>query len=157
MGRLIFLCFKCSVVALALPLHFFPSVSATEIYKWVDSNGRTHYGERKLDEKAKTVEVKSHSPAQQPAELPSQDYWRDQEMQLQQRLASKNEANKLQNKSAKSPPSMSGGSAKWQDSDQWRCNLAKDIINGSVKRASGRPTTQDDIKLAEENVRAFCR
>ena len=146
---------KCRMSLLALMLHFSASVSATEIYKWVDSNGRTHYGERKLYEKAKAVDVKSPPSAQQNTESRSPEYWRDQEIQLQQRMASRNESNKPQ--PTKPPPSMSGGSAKWQDNDEWRCNLAKDIINGSVKRTNGRPTTPDDIKLAEQNVRAFCR
>lgn len=155
MHRSFALGFKCCTSLLALTLHFSASVSATEIYKWVDSNGRTHYGERKLDEKARTVDVKSSPPAQQNTEAQSPDYWRDQEIQLQQRMAARNESNKPQ--PTKPPPSMSGGSAKWQDNDEWRCNLAKDIINGSVKRTNGRPTTPDDIKLAEQNVRAFCR
>lgn len=135
-------------------------VDAADIYKWTDSEGRIHYGERKLEGKARSVELRDSSPppTQPSVQTGSVEYWREQERQMQQRLTSKREADVRQSATRQKPPdSLSGGTAKWQDTDQWRCNLAKDIISGGVKRSSGRPTTPDDIRLAEENVRAFCR
>jgi len=147
-------------LAIYLPIFLFISpVCYAQIYKWVDANGQTHFSERKSAAGDKAIELKPVAPSTAPQSSDSSaQYWQEQERSFRERQIIKRMAEQLPGpRTAKKPESLSGGTRKWEDTDTWRCNLARDIISGAVKRANRSPTTQDDIKLAEENVRAFCR
>jgi hypothetical protein len=134
------------------------SVCQAEIYKWVDASGVTHYSERSdKTVGAKVVEIKAQSPSTSaPAPQSSQAYWQEQERRFNERQSYKNFAEQRKGPSlAQAPQSLSGGTAKWADNDEWRCNLARDILSGAVTRQS-RAANDYERKLAEENVRAFC-
>jgi len=146
--------FYCS----CLTCLFVTSICHAEIYKWVDANGVTHFSER--NEKAvgaKVVEIKSQSPSTS-AQAPrsSLEYWQEQERKFKERQIYKNFSEQPKGPSlAQAPKSLSGGTAKWADTDEWRCNLARDIVSGAVTRQS-RAANDYERKLAEDNVRAFC-
>lgn len=134
------------------------SACRAEIYKSVDANGQTHYSERKGVAEGKAIELKIKSPATSPksSDSPSQ-YWQDQERRFQERQASKRMLEQRRGPQVvKGPESLSGGTAKMEDTDAWRCNLARDILSGAVTRSSGRPTDQEEMDLAKENVRVYC-
>ena len=143
-----------SIIWLALT-----SLSGTchaEIYKWVDASGQTHFSERATVAGAKLIELKEEAPAttQPPS---SSRYWKEQERQFQERQWSNRMLEQLRRPRLPEPPkSLSGGSKKFEDSDTWRCNLAKDIVSGAVKHSNGFSTNEYDITLAKENVRVFC-
>jgi hypothetical protein len=129
-----------------------------EIYKWVDESGQTHFSERKDSAGAKAIEPRGESPTMLP-QTPgsSAQYWREQEWQFRERQEHKRMQEQFWGpQTEKAPKSLSGGTKKWADNDVWRCNLARDIISGAVKHPLGNPITPYDIKLAQENVRAFC-
>jgi hypothetical protein len=127
-----------------------------EIYKWVDANGQTHFSERAAVAGAKPIELEAEAPATPPRPSSAQ-YWKEQERQFQERQWSKRTLEQLRRPQLEEhPKSLSGGTKKFEDSDTWRCNLAKDIISGAVRHSNGFQTTGYDIKLAKENVRAFC-
>lgn len=143
-------------IAVWLILLFMAPACRAEIYKSVDANGQTHYSERKGVAGDKAIELKVKSPSTSPQSSDLQ-YWQKQERQFQERQASKRLLEQQREPQvAKGPESLSGGTAKMEDTDEWRCNLARDIINGAVKRSSGRPTNQEELDLAKENISAFC-
>lgn len=145
-------------IAVWLLFLFMASACRAEIFKSVDANGRTQYSERKSVAGDKAIELKIKSPSTSPhsSDSPSQ-YWQEQERRFQERQASKRMMEQRSGPQVvKAPDSLSGGTAKMEDTDAWRCNLARDILSGAVKRTSGRPTNQEEIDLAKENVRVFC-
>jgi len=128
--------------------------SDAQIYKWVDENGKTHYSEKKEDAgNAKTEELKSKSQPTSPQKNAnsSEEYWREQERQFQERQAARKA---FDHPVAKGPRSLSGG--KENGTNASRCALARDVLSGAVKHKNGAPIDSYDRQVAEGNVRAFC-
>jgi hypothetical protein len=144
------------ILSACLILLFVSSTSHAEVYKWVDANSQTHYSEKKEDAgKAKAVELKIMSqPTSTQATSSSPQYLQEQERQLKQRqvqiLIQKPHAPPV----APRPKSLSGG--KSDETDAGRCNLARDVISGSVGHPNGAPTDKYDREIAENDIRAFC-
>jgi uncharacterized protein DUF4124 len=137
-------CLMCMLVA---------SSSRAQIYKWVDANGKTHYSEKKEDAgNAKTEELKLKSQPTSPQNASrSEQYWREQERQFQERQAARRA---FRRPVAKGPRSLSGG--KENGTDASRCALARDVLSGAVKHKNGAPTDSYDRQVAENDVRTFC-
>jgi len=127
-----------------------------EIYKWVDINGQTHYSERMDDSgKAKAVELNGRiTPGSTSAPGASSQYWQDQERLFRQRQAEKSAAGTVPPADTRPRP-LSGGRA--GDTDASRCNLARDVISGAVRHGNGAPTDDNDRKIAENDIRIYCR
>lgn len=68
--------FRCFFLVLTL---FATTAGATEVYKWVDENGRTHYGEKPPQENAEKVELRD--APRTPEEV--EQYNRDRDKLLQ--------------------------------------------------------------------------
>lgn len=133
------------------------STSHAEIYKWVDAKGRTHYSERKEDAgKAKTVDVKVMTqPTSAPAANSAPQNRLERERQLYFRQAQKSNERAYEPPAAATPKSLSGGIS--DETDASRCNLARDVISGAVRHPNGAPTDGYDRKIAENDIRAYCR
>jgi hypothetical protein len=133
------------------------STSHAQIYKWVDENGRTHYSEKSPAGKGASEElrVRSSSTSALPS-VSSSDSWQDKERQFQERQAKKSvdEANRPTGAN-NGPKSLSKG--RMDESPQGKCNFAKDIVNGTVRRRSGAPIDQYDIEVAKNDIKAYCR
>lgn len=130
--------------------------SQAEIYKWVDANGRTHYSERRDDTgRAKAVElnVTPQTRSAQATGTPT-EYWQDQERQFKQRQITKQDQKPNGPPVDTRPKSLSGGRSDGTDSS--RCNLARDVISGAVRRSHGVPTDSYDRQVAENDIRNFC-
>lgn len=131
--------------------------SHAQIYKWTDANGRTHYSETKEHAStSKTDELKIRSqPTSTKSGNASSEYWQEQERQLKQRQV-ENSIKKASEPSptVPRPKSLSGGRS--DDTSLSKCNLARDVINGSVRHADGSPTDRYDREVAENNMRTFC-
>ena len=123
-----------------------------EIYKWVDANGQTHYSEKKEDAgKTEAVELKVKKST--PASTPSSPSWQEQERLLQQRQAQKQADEMAKPPVDKRPKSLSG--ARVGDTDESRCNFARDILSGAIQRMNSK-TDQNDRDIAQNDIRAYC-
>jgi hypothetical protein len=130
--------------------------SDAQIYKWVDSNGVTHYSEKK--ENVPTSKVDQLNIKSRPTESKdtSERYWEEQDLKFKQRQAE----NSAKQGSApplpeKQPESLSGGRS--DDTAASKCNLAKDVVNGTVKHPNGAPIDKYDLDTAKNDIRTFCR
>lgn len=143
--------------AAALALLLASSTCHAEIYKWVDANGRTHYSERREDAgKAKTVDLKVMTqPTTAPAAKSAQQNRLERERQVYFRQAQKSNERDYEPPAAATPKSLSGGIS--DETDASRCNLARDVISGAVRHPNGLPTDDYDRKIAENDIRTYCR
>jgi len=146
---------KDSVVkySLVLLLFFASSGLLAQIYKWTDKNGQVHYAQTPpTGQAAGAVDLRESQlgepPPPKPAESPAS-------------AASKPApaaSAPLPKKKAPppSPKSLSGG--KSDESDESRCNFARDILSGAIKRVGRQGSVDDnDRAVAENDVRMFCR
>lgn len=141
-----------------LTFAFWSPTCPAEIFKWIDADGNTHFSDRRQGAGANLIPSTAESRETSPGtpDLSAQ-YWKEQERQFRQRQISREAEESRRRSAVKKPKSLSGGTAKWADTDAWRCNLARDIISGAVRRGVLQPPIdQYDIKLAKENVRVFC-
>jgi hypothetical protein len=142
-------------VALLIAVLALPSLAVAEIYKWVDANGRTHFSERPDDAgRAQVVDTKPVTAARAADPATQSEYWQERERQFRQRQVDKQAVKPPAPAETKPPKSLSGGRA--GDTDESRCRLARDILNGSVRHSNGKPTDAYDRDVAASDVRAFC-
>lgn len=123
-----------------------PLVAQADIYKWVDANGQTHYGERSSDAgTAPTSRIKAPPPGSAPqTTVPSTAYLRapskfaelpSPPVQTQNRLLS------------------DGRDHGTNDS---RCALAKDILANRLVHGNGKAADDYDRQVAQSDVSLFC-
>lgn len=128
--------------------------SHAEIYKWVDAHGQTHYSENKDDAgKGKAEEMKIKSKAA-PATNTSAQGWQEQEQEFKRRLVQK----QLE-QPQRSPAAMqarSGLDRNQTETDASRCNLARQINNGTAVHSNGAKTDTNDRMIAERDVSTYC-
>jgi hypothetical protein len=131
------------------------SSSDAQIYKWVDAKGETHYSEKRDAGagKAQVLKIQSQAASPQPIDHGSTEYWQEQERQFQQRRIKKEDEQAVKPTIAR-PKSLSNGRS--DDTDQSRCNLAKDVMSGAVRHTNGAPIDQHDRDVAESDIKAFC-
>ncbi|MDB5801846.1 MAG: hypothetical protein JWL63_2785 [Rhodocyclales bacterium] len=137
------------------------STAHAEVYKWVDENGRVQYSERKPESaKAQALPLKTAPQAQAPAQpasnttATSAPSWQEQERRLKQRQAE--EAIEKASRPPPAPPrSLSNG--REDGTNASRCNLARDIVNGALRHGNGAPLDKNDIDIARNDIRTFCR
>jgi hypothetical protein len=134
-----------------------PAVSAGEIYKWVDENGKTHFSERRDPAgRAQPLQLKpTTQTTSEAANMPSAEYWQKHETQFRQRQAEKSAAKpETPNSGAAKPRSRTGGRS--DDTDESRCALARDVLSGSLRHQNGEPIDKYDLETAENDVRSYC-
>jgi len=126
-----------------------------QVYKWVDEQGRTHYGQNKAQAgQAQTSELKLHRPP--PAAAAAASSAKHLVSDAHRRAFSAPPATKEPRAAAPRPqPSLSG--AREDGSDASRCALAQDVLSGAVRHGNGKPTDQHDLEVANSDVRLFCR
>jgi hypothetical protein len=144
------------VFSFCLALVFVPATSHAQIYKWVDANGLTHYSEKKEDaEKAKLTELKvKPGPTSTPESDSLMKNLKEQEKQFKKRQEETQKQNTPEPPVNMPPVSLSDGRA--GDSDQSKCNLAKDVLSGAVRHGNGAKTDDYDRELAQREVKAYC-
>ena len=143
---------QLSIVCVALL--FMSPVALAQVYKWVDANGKTHYSDKPEDAARAKAQPLKTSPPPTTRTSPSLSL-EAQELEFRKRrIARENEAAKRRAQPA-TPVSLSGG--RTDGSDAANCNLARDILNGSVKRRNGLPTDANDREIAEREVRQYCK
>ena len=137
----------------ALLLFVAPIGAFAQIYKWTDKNGQVHYSQTPPPgQAAGAVEFRESQLGEAPPPKPA-----DSPASAASRPAQAASAAVAPKKPPPQPPkSLSGG--KSDESDEARCNFARDILSGAVKRAGRRgPVDDDDRAIAANDVRMFCR
>jgi hypothetical protein len=137
----------------ALLLFVAPIGAFAQIYKWTDKNGQVHYSQTPPPgQAAGAVEFRESQLGEAPLPKPA-----DSPASAASRPTPAASAAVSPKKSPPQPPkSLSGG--KSDESDEARCNFARDILSGAVKRAGRRgPVDDDDRAIAANDVRMFCR
>ena len=141
---------RMSIVAAVLGL--MASDGNAQIYKWVDSDGRTHYSANKSDaSNAKTETLKTESQSSKDPRS-SADYWQEQDRKFRERQISR-DSTQLP-RVTPMPRSLSGGRENGTDAS--RCALAKDVLSGAIRHGNGAATDKYDRDVAQDNVRTFC-
>jgi hypothetical protein len=135
---------------------FYSSISYAEIFKWVDSNGRTHYSDTKLSVGKSNVEtLKISSPNITIGHTAEPIYSLKKE-----NLVHTPSKTKKQIKQNKIAPlfkiAKSGWGGKGPETDKKRCALARDILSGAARHTNGLATDTHDIKVAQRDVGKFC-
>jgi len=141
------------LLALLLPIN-----GMAEIYKWVDENGKTHFSERK-DQAGRAQPLGLKAPAESESartDMSSAQYWQAQETQFRQRQVQRSaKALAAKPPTGAQPRSVTGGRS--DDTDDSRCALARDVLNGSLSHPNGEPIDKYDLNTAENDVRSYCK
>jgi hypothetical protein len=138
----------------ALLLH---PASRADIYKWVDANGKTHYSDQK--EGAGNAAVGAiradAAPAPAPKAAAGMPSWQERERDFQRR---QREAARALPAQAMRPPrpgkSYDGNQI---DTDQAKCELARDVTSGAARHGNGAVTDANDRQIAAQDIKTFCR
>lgn len=140
-----------------LALVFAALPCAAQVYKWVDANGRTHYAASKEEAgqaKAAEVKIKAGGPSEEEAKASAQS-WQIRNRGVDQRLAEKPIAVVAPPPQvARAPRSLSGGID--DGSAESKCNFARDILSGGLKRRDGLPLSAGDRNIAQNDIKVFC-
>lgn len=129
------------------------SGAVAQIYKWTDASGQVQYSN--LPPPGQTAGAVDWHPAQlgeaAPAKAP------ETPASTGNRPAPPKSAAQASKKiPPQAPRSLSGG--KSDESDEARCNFARDILSGAVQRVGRRgPIDDDDRAVARNDVQMFCR
>jgi hypothetical protein len=124
------------------------SIAQAAVYKWVDNQGRTHYGERKPGSaggKPSTIEI-HRSPEVPPAPRRTEPLWPE---------SSKAAAPPPTPVASRHPAPVSDG--KDHGTDASRCALARDILSGALVLSNGKPTGELERSVARSDIQLFCR
>ena len=128
-----------------------PCGAYAQVYKWTDKSGQVHYSQTPpTGQAAGTVDLRESQIGEppKPAALPAS---------AASKPAPPASAAPPKKQTPPQPPkSLSGG--KSDESDESRCNFARDILSGAVKRVGRQGSVDDnDRAVAENDVRMFCR
>jgi hypothetical protein len=124
-----------------------------QIYKWTDKTGQVHYAQTPPSgQAAGAVDLRESQLGEPPPPIPAESAASAASKPAPAASAP------LPKKKAPptSPKSLSGG--KSDESDESRCNFARDILSGAIRRVGRQGSVDDnDRAVAENDVRMFCR
>lgn len=140
-------------MAAALCAH---ATHAQTVYKWTDANGQVHYSEKKDGAVAKAQEVKiAPAPPVPPPAPPPKASGPDPWETAFRRPQPGQDVAAQRPHMPERPRSVSGGRENGTDAS--RCNLARDVLNGSLRHGNGAPIDAYDRDVATADVKRFCR
>jgi len=147
---------ECSRAFIILSLLLFSLIANGEIFKWVDGNGRTHYSdikvsagtskveELKVDSSPNIIEGYSSEPVQ--TQTPKKEGLDSRLRRFERLMAQK-----------RNGPTYKIRKTIWNtkgpETDEKRCALANDIVNGLASRAG---MDAHDLKVAQRDIIRFC-
>jgi hypothetical protein len=143
-------------LGICLMLSAMSSVVHAQIYKWVDENGHTHYSQNPQEAgKAKAEEVKVKQQTGSSQGTSTARSWEKQDREFKLRRIQKQNQEAAEARAANTrPASLSGGRS--GNTDESKCNLARDILNGAVRHTNGKVTDGYDKEVAQNDVKAYC-
>jgi len=92
---------KCAAAALVAAALAAATAQAQQIYKWVDAQGRTHYGEKPADGTPASP-IAAPTPPSSPAQANNPEKWKDMERDLRTRRMDRERAEEAKNSEANS-------------------------------------------------------
>lgn len=119
-------------------LFVFSPLGHAEIYKWTDENGKVHFSDNKRavgKSKAEEVKVNTSLNLIPTVHLPDSE----------DRASSASDKSTQKSLTSKNKPSV-----------DYRCKLARQIINGEVALVNGLKTSAHEIKVAKRDISKFC-
>ncbi len=142
---------KAAIVMLLLH-----SSAHAQVYKWVDQQGKTHYSDKKEATGKITVAALAYgvmsTQLSAPAVIPAWQQ-REREYQLRQQTRLQVTAD-----SPVRPRRLSTTYGTEQiDTDKAKCDLARDVLSGAVRRSNGAVTDGNDRQIAQRDIGSFCR
>ena len=142
---------KLYAVALGLLCALAAVDGQAQVYKWVDSAGKVHYGDRPPDAGvAKFEQIRTPAPAAA-SRMPT---WQQREAEYKRRKA---QPKPWTPPRFRTPSPSTSYSSNGVETDTTRCSLARDVLSGAARHSNGKPTDQNDRDIAQRDVGSFCR
>lgn len=126
-----------------------------QVYKWSDASGKVHYTDNKDEaERANGLQLKmAPGPTDADRELVMQNLRRQQDMAREKRAMAPPVMHPVAaTRPVARPWSSNGG----PETDQSRCNLARNVKDGSVRHPNGAKIDANDRQVADADIAAFC-
>lgn len=145
----------CKSVLLAV-LAMVVSNSHAQVYKWTDARGKVHYTDNKDEaDKANGLQLKvAPGPSDADRELALQNLRRQQE---QARVTRDTAPPSMRTVTTARPVARPWNTNGGPETDQSRCNLARNVKDGSVRHTNGARIDANDRQVADADIAAFCR
>ncbi len=142
---------KAAIVMLLLH-----SSANAQVYKWVDQQGKTHYSDKKEASGTITVAALAYgvmsTQLSAPGGVPA---WQERERAYQLRQQTRLQET---SESPARPRRLSTTYGSNQiDTDKAKCELARDVLSGAVRRSNGAVTDGNDRQIAQRDIGSFCR
>lgn len=143
----------CAAAVCALCTTWAPAHAT--VYKWVDAQGQTHYGERPPEaaKQAKQVKVPPPGPAREPNGSSTDDLVSPRKFATPA-LPPAHTPSSPRPYAGEPKRSLSGG--RDLGTPESRCNLARDVLSGAVRHRNGKPTDAYDREVARNDVKEAC-
>lgn len=142
------------VLGALLALLLFPPASVAEVYKWVDANGQTQYGDRKAAAgNAKTLEIKAPPAPEVPQSVAPYSWSSGAGHNFSPPTPKAGPPYGPQ--FDKRPRQLSDG--KDHGTDESRCALARDVLGGRLMHGNGNRVDKHGREVAQNDIKMFCR
>ena len=133
-------------------------VAHAQVYKWTDAAGKVHYTDNKDEaDRGKARELKvAPGPTEADRELAQQKLrQREAEARMQREMAipSFRPPTMSSARPAARPWTTNGG----PETDQSRCNLARNVKDGLVHHRNGAKIDANERQVADQDIASFCR
>jgi hypothetical protein len=130
--------------------------SRADIYKWVDANGKTHYSDQKQGAgNAAVGAIRADAAPTAPKAAAGMPSWQERERDYQRRQQDAARALPAQAMRPQRPAKSYGGNQ--IDTDQAKCELARDVTSGAARHGNGAVTDANDRQIAAQDIKTFCR
>lgn len=131
------------------------AMSHAQVYKWSDASGKVHYTDNKDEaDRANGRQLKvAPGPTEADRKLALQNLQQQAERSRYQREVA---VSSPRPQVAARPAALPWHTADGVETDQSRCNLARNIKSGAVVRISGPKVDANDRAVADSDIANFC-
>jgi len=141
------------VLGVVFALLLLPPASHSEIYKWVDANGQTQYGDRKptaANAKAVDVNVQAAPKAPPSNSSPTESGRPVSIFDTPKPVADAPTGPQVNRRKLRSDGKDHG-------TDESRCALARDVLDGGLMYRNGNRIDPYAREVAQNDIKMFCR
>ena len=146
-------------VALRLAVLFaLAPVAHAQVYKWTDAAGKVHYTDNKDEaDRGKARELKvAPGPTEADREL-AQQKLRQREAEARMQREMSQPLFRPANIAPARPVARDWDTKGGPETDQSRCNLARNVKDGLVRHNNGARIDANDRQVADQDIANFCR
>lgn len=144
-----------AAVVLGLMVGLFMAPCAAQVYKWTDAEGRVHYGDRKDAPAGRPAQLLKPPPSPAPAPAVGPSTAASATPPGWAWPAAPAPAPVSAPAAEPAPRSRSGG--RDNGTDESRCALARDVLEGRLRHRNGAPVDAHDREVAQGDIQRFCR